>query len=101
MTGESSPSYFLYCEVPCLMRVRTRSEYNAHPKIIAILRDPISRAMSSYKYNYVDPALKLLLNRPKGPKTKAAMNNIPADETEEYYKEHHLSLLLGMVVFYT
>jgi hypothetical protein len=90
MTGESSPSYFPYCEVPRLIRERTRSKNNAHPKIIAILRDPISRAMSSYKYNYVDPALKLLLNRPKGPKTKAAMNNIPADETEEYYKEHHL-----------
>jgi hypothetical protein len=78
MTGESSPSYFLYCEVPRLICERTRSENNANPKIIAILQDPISGAMSSYKYS-----TKLLLNRPKDPKTKAAMNNIPADETEE------------------
>ncbi|KAL3801774.1 hypothetical protein HJC23_001170 [Cyclotella cryptica] len=97
MTGESSPSYFPYPEVPHLIHERTRmgSQINtasrvSHPKIIAIVRDPISRAMSSYKYNYVDPAMKMLLKRPNDPKVKAAMSNIAEGMTESYYRENHL-----------
>ena len=88
MTGESSPSYFPYPEVPDLIYSRTRAANEPHPKIIAIVRDPIYRSMSSYKYNYVDPALKLLMGSHKRSKTVIA--NIQKGMTEEYYKEHHL-----------
>ncbi|KAL7516585.1 hypothetical protein ACHAWX_001585 [Stephanocyclus meneghinianus] len=97
ITGESSPSYFPYPEVPHMIHQRTRMGSNiamaqrgSHPKIIAIVRDPISRAMSSYKYNYVDPAIKMLLNRPNNPKVKAAMSNISEGMPESYYRENHL-----------
>ena len=90
MTGESSPSYFPYPQVPHLIYERTKAENQSHPKIIAIVRHPIDRSVSSYKYNYVAPALKLLLNRPKNSKIKAALNIIPEGMSEEYYIEHHL-----------
>jgi hypothetical protein len=90
MTGESSPSYFPYPEVPHLIHERMRAENEPHPKIIAIVRDPISRSMSSYKYNYVDPALKMLSKRPKNPQAHAALENIPEEMPDEYYIENHL-----------
>jgi hypothetical protein len=90
MTGESSPSYFPYPEVPHLIYERTRAESQPHPKIIAIVRDPISRSMSSYKYNYVEPALNMLMVRPNNPKANAALSNIKEGMSEEYYTEHHL-----------
>jgi hypothetical protein len=90
MTGESSPSYFPYPEVPHLIHERMRVKNEPHPKIIAIVRDPVSRSMSSYKYNYVDPALKMLSKRPKNPQAHAALENIPEGMSEEYYIENHL-----------
>jgi len=37
-----------------------RHHMGSLPKILAIVREPIDRALSSYKYNYVTPALKRL-----------------------------------------
>lgn len=90
MTGESSPSYFPYPEVPHMIRERTRAPGGPHPKIIAILRDPISRSMSSYQYNYVVPALKMIMNSSKNTKANNALANIKEGMSEEYYIENHL-----------
>ena len=87
MTGESSPSYFPYPEVPDLIYSRTRAPNEPHPKVIAIVRDPILRSISSYKYNYVDPAIQLLMDSRKH---NAALANIQEGMTKEYYNEHHL-----------
>ena len=37
-----------------------RHHMGSLPKILAIVREPIDRALSSYKYNYVSPALMRL-----------------------------------------
>ena len=48
MTGEASPGYMVYSEVPGRIK-------SALPdvRILAAVRDPVSRAFSSYKYNYL------------------------------------------------
>ena len=90
MTGESSPSYFPYPEVPHMIRERTRATGGPHPKIIAILRNPISRSISSYQYSYVVPALKMIMNRSKNTKANNALANVKEGMSEEYYIENHL-----------
>lgn len=95
MSGESSPSYFPYPTVPHLLHERMRvakdgESSGAYPKIIAIVRDPISRSMSSYEYNYVQPALKLIQNKSGKREPKSVLDRIPEGKSDEYYREHHL-----------
>ena len=52
-------------------------------KIVVIGREPIDRAYSSYRYNYVHPATDLL-------KRGGVNHNIPRGKSDEYYAEHHL-----------
>lgn len=53
MTGEASPGYLPYPDVARLVRQRLPSG----PRIIAVGREPVDRAYSSYRYNYVTPTL--------------------------------------------
>lgn len=55
MSGEASPGYLPYPDVVIDMKNRMRT-----PRILAIGRNPIERAFSSYKYNYVTPTIKFL-----------------------------------------
>mmetsp|Transcript_28140 Transcript_28140/g.39587 ORF Transcript_28140/g.39587 Transcript_28140/m.39587 type:complete len:566 (-) Transcript_28140:1409-3106(-) len=55
MTGEASPGYLPYPDVSKLVADRLPG-----PKIVVIGRDPLDRSWSSYKYNYVTPALERL-----------------------------------------
>lgn len=111
MSGEASPGYMPYPNVvESLTKVlspnwRPSSDSgddnndNGHgvkvwkekirslPKIIAIVRDPINRAQSSYKYNYIEPALKKLKN---GRGLTASGQRIPGGKTERYYRQHFL-----------
>ena len=100
MTGEASPGYMPYPTVveAIAKRLSPASEDNgvdavkghvksSLPKIIAIVRDPITRAISSYKYNYIEPALKTLRS---GRGISASGEKIPGSKTDRYYKEHHL-----------
>ena len=48
ITGEASPGYMVYSEVP----ERIKSQLPA-VQILAVVRDPVTRAFSSYKYNYL------------------------------------------------
>ena len=48
ITGEASPGYMVYSEVP----ERIKSQLPA-VRILAVVRDPVTRAFSSYKYNYL------------------------------------------------
>jgi hypothetical protein len=57
MTGEASPGYLPYPGVAAA----TKKEMDG-TKIICVGRDPIERAWSSYRYNYVNPALELMRN---------------------------------------
>jgi len=58
-------------------------------KIISIVRDPVQRAWSSYKYNYVRPALI---------KLKKGWKNYPKGESEEYYMKHHVISFELMII---
>ena len=57
------------------------------PKIIAIVRDPIDRALSSYKYNYIEPAIKKLK---LGRGVTASGHRIPGGKTDQYYRQRYL-----------
>jgi len=57
------------------------------PKIIAIVRDPIDRALSSYKYNYIEPAIKTLK---LGRGVTASGHRIPGGKTDQYYRQQYL-----------
>lgn len=60
------------------------------PKIIAIIREPLERAWSSYNYNYVDPALTRMR---KG----IRKNKIPRGQTDEYYIKHFIYSFEDMI----
>ena len=74
MSGEASPGYLPYPDVVLDMKKRL-----ATPRILVIGRNPIERAYSSYKYNYVVPEMKYL--------TSGKQNGISRGETEDYYKQ--------------
>ena len=79
MTGEASPGYLPYPDVVALAQKRLPG-----PKIILAARDPLDRAWSSYRYNYVAPALEWAM------KGKLREKSIPKGMTEDYYRENHL-----------
>ncbi len=54
------------------------------PKIVSIVRNPLERSWSSYKYNYVVPAIEKLR------KHDAKRNDPNAPYSDEYYKKHKL-----------
>jgi len=115
MTGEASPGYMPYPSVVEAVVKRLSSKWKpsvslandggndddggergleawkAHvrslPKIIAIVRNPIERAKSSYKYNYVEPAIKKLR---AGYGITISGNRIPGKQTDAYYRTNHL-----------
>lgn len=103
MTGEASPGYMPYPSVIKLLVKRMsptqpkRGKYagleayqnsiHSLPKIIAIVRDPIERAVSSYKYNYVVPSLEVLK---RGRGVTASGDSIPGRQSEQFYKDNYL-----------
>ena len=103
MTGEASPGYMPYPSVIRLLVQRMsattqpkkstdgleayRDSVQSLPKIIAVVRDPIERAVSSYKYNYVTPALNVLK---RGLGVTALGEPIPARKSEQFYKNNYL-----------
>ncbi len=108
MTGEASPGYMPYPSVIEGLVKRLSSNWmhsttedsgsdigvkvwKAHvqslPKIIAIVRNPIERAKSSYKYNYVVPAIKMLRS---GGGITVRGKRIPGKRSEQYYRTNHL-----------
>ena len=104
MTGEASPGYMPYPSViELLVRRMSPTEPNklgtnngleayadniqSLPKIISIVRDPIERAVSSYKYNYIVPALAVLK---RGRGITASGKQILGHRTEQFYKDNYL-----------
>lgn len=78
MTGEAAPGYIPYPYVAYTVRVRMPG-----PKILTIAREPLDRAWSSYNYNYVRDAVKVI-------KRKGAIKGYPRGKSDEYYQEHHV-----------
>ena len=104
MTGEASPGYMPYPSVleKVVKRLAPsnaeedevkrglevwRTQVKSLPKIIAIVREPIDRAVSSYKYNYITPALKRLRS---GTAKSANGESIPGGRSDDYYLKHHM-----------
>jgi hypothetical protein len=53
MTGEASPGYLPYPDVAALVQ-----KLMLGTKIVCVGRHPLERAYSSYRYNYIDPAME-------------------------------------------
>jgi len=108
MSGEASPGYMPYPSVVETIVKRMSPNWKPSgdsvdgdstsveswkqtvrslPKIIAIVRDPIDRALSSYKYNYIEPAIKTLK---LGRGVTASGHRIPGGKTDQYYRQRHL-----------
>mmetsp|Transcript_22986 Transcript_22986/g.47349 ORF Transcript_22986/g.47349 Transcript_22986/m.47349 type:complete len:767 (+) Transcript_22986:65-2365(+) len=105
MTGEASPGYMPYPSVVEMVAKTMgqssiggeesskggiaiwKDRVQSMPKIIAIVRDPIDRAVSSYKYNYIQPALNKLK---AGTGVMASGDKIPGGMSDEFYLKHHL-----------
>jgi len=103
MTGEASPGYMPYPSVIELLVKRLsptqpnklsadrhgleayRDSIRSLPKIISVVRDPIERAISSYKYNYIVPALTRLK---RGQGMTASGKQIPGGRTEQFYRDY-------------
>ena len=64
-----------------------REQVASLPKIIAIVREPIDRAVSSYKYNYITPVLRLLRS---GTAQSANGKTIPGRRSDLYYLKNHM-----------
>ena len=78
MTGEASPGYLPYPDVVALIQ-----QEMAGTKIICVGRDPLERSYSSYRYNYVNPAIVKL--------RKGARRDIKRDQPESYYNQYLFS----------
>jgi len=78
MTGESSPGYLPYPEVPQVLRSKMPG-----PKIIVIGRDPLERSYSSYRYNYVTIAFEMM--------KKGKFSHISAGQLDDYYTRYLFS----------
>ena len=107
MTGEASPGYMPYPYVVEAVAQQFSSNWKPSaanddgrkglekwkaivrslPKIIAIVRNPIERAKSSYKYNYVDPAITKLRS---GSGITVQGKRIPGKKSDAYYRTNHL-----------
>ena len=108
MSGEASPGYMPYPSVVETIVKRMSPNWKPSgdsvdgdstsveswkqtvrslPKIIAIVRDPIDRALSSYKYNYIEPAIKTLK---LGRGVTASGHRIPGGKTDLYYRQRYL-----------
>ena len=72
ISGEASPGYMPYPSVVIDMK-----RYMPEPRLIVVGRNPIERAYSSYKYNYVDPTCKML--------SKNKKDGIPKHQPLEFY----------------
>ena len=93
MTGEAAPGYIPY---PVVARRIYNRMYNkgGAPRFILLVREPLQRAYSSYKYSYVNPALKLL--KKKYHLHNSVVNDIGMKEIEyhpnddDYYTSNYL-----------
>ena len=77
MSGEASPGYLPYPDVVALTKERMPG-----PKIICVGRDPLDRSWSSYRYNYINPAIEMF--------RKGKVKGIDPHLTDEEYKEKYL-----------
>ena len=79
ITGEASPGYLPYPDVAAMVRQRLPNG----PRIIVIGREPVDRAYSSYRYNYVSPTIEIM--------KKGVIHGIPKGQADEYYDEYLFS----------
>jgi hypothetical protein len=75
ITGEASPGYLPYPDVAAMVRQRLPSG----PRIVVVGREPIDRAYSSYRYNYVSPTITTM--------KRGRMPGIKRDQNDSYYED--------------
>jgi len=79
LTGEASPGYLPYPDVARMVRQRL----GEGPRFIAVGREPVDRAYSSYRYNYVHPTIEFL--------SKGRVKGIQRGQSDEYYEQYLFS----------
>jgi hypothetical protein len=78
MSGEASPGYLPYPDVAYRIK-----KHMPGPRIVAVGRNPLERAYSSYMYNYVAPVMKMM--------RKGRVPNISRGLTDKEYEDHLFS----------
>lgn len=79
LTGEASPGYLPYPDVARMVKQRMGDG----PRFIAVGREPVDRAWSSYRYNYVTPTLESL--------RKGKIHGIKRGQSDEFYETYLFS----------
>ena len=79
MTGEASPGYLPYPDVVRLMHQRLGDG----PRIIVVGREPVDRAYSSYRYNYVYPTIQSM--------HRGRVKGVQRGKTDDYYLKYLFS----------
>jgi len=75
ITGEASPGYLPYPDVAYLVSKRLPG-----PRIVVVGRNPLERAWSSYRYNYVTPTIDLM--------KRGAFKEIPPGQPSDFYDDY-------------
>jgi hypothetical protein len=75
ITGEASPGYLPYPDVAAMVRQRLPSG----PRIVVVGREPIDRAYSSYRYNYVSPTVDTMRS--------GRMSGINGGKDDSFYQQ--------------
>jgi len=78
MTGEASPGYLPYPDVVDVLRQKMPG-----PRLVAIGRNPLERAYSSYRYNYAHPTISEM--------QKGEFSHILPGKPDEYYLKYLFS----------
>ena len=79
LTGEASPGYLPYPDVARLLRQRM----GEGPRVIVVGREPVDRAYSSYRYNYVYPTIEAMHH--------GKVKGIRRGQTDEHYQQYLFS----------
>lgn len=79
LTGEASPGYLPYPDVARLVHQRM----GEGPRIIIVGREPVDRAYSSYRYNYVYPTMEAM--------QRGRVKGIDRGKSDDYYEKYLFS----------
>lgn len=79
ITGEASPGYLPYPDIAQMVRDRLPTG----PRIVVIGREPVDRAYSSYRYNYVVPTIKAMRG--------GRISGVPHGQVDTYYERYLFS----------
>mmetsp|Transcript_16231 Transcript_16231/g.30699 ORF Transcript_16231/g.30699 Transcript_16231/m.30699 type:complete len:553 (+) Transcript_16231:4385-6043(+) len=101
MTGEASPGYLPYPDIAHKLKTQMTTEAGpGTPKIITIVRSPLERSWSSYKYNYKKPVIDAIRKKYDDEHADPFMDKLQRTDkcyTDEWYYEKYVFSFEEMV----